>query len=55
MTNEEFVEFMSELWTIDPDEEARLLDESYEEDYKKYLAGEDDDEDGEDINLLEGI
>ena len=42
MTNKEFVELLEKLWTIDPKEGKRLLEESFKKEYQKFLRGEDD-------------
>jgi hypothetical protein len=42
MTDKEFVEFLEKLWTIDPKEGKRLLEESFKREYQKFLRGEDE-------------
>ena len=49
LTDEEFCDILDMLWPEDdPEEAAKDIDESFEEDYRKFLADDDDlAEDGE--------
>ena len=48
MTDQEFVELMDEVWSVEnPDEDAKTLDESYDEDYAKFLDDPEDLEEDE--------
>lgn len=48
MTNREFVALLEKINPMDPEEEQKLLDESFKEEFEQFLDGEDDfDEDVE--------
>jgi len=48
MTDQEFVELMDEIWSAEnTDEDAKILDESYDEDYAKFLEDKEDLEEDE--------
>jgi hypothetical protein len=42
MTNREFLALLEKINPMNPEEEQKLLDESFDEDFKKFLDGEDD-------------
>jgi len=47
MNDSQFVAYLEKIWSIPPEEEQKLLDESFEEDFAAWYRGDSDEDEYE--------